>query len=228
MWSAERAARVALPLLLTLALLGCERERAQQLGAQSATSDAPSAAPATKSPPDPATPSRISPEALEVARAMTGGADIRRVVAEIADDRYAGRAPGTPGDKRTRAFLATELKSLGFEPGAANGSYEQPVELVSVTSTPPATWRFVRGDAKVDLKRNADYIAASGVQTPHAELAGAELVFVGYGIEAPEFGWDDFKGVDVAGKVLVMLNNDPDWDPTLFAGTERLYYGRWT
>src|SRR6185436_5905320 len=132
---AERAARAALPLLIlplvsTLALLGCERERAQQLGAQSATSAAPPVAPVPKPPPDPVAPPRISPEAVEVARTMTGGADIRRVVAEISDDRYAGRAPGTPGDQRTRAFLAAELKTLGFEPGAANGSYEQPLELV--------------------------------------------------------------------------------------------------
>ncbi|HEX5049525.1 MAG TPA: M28 family peptidase [Gammaproteobacteria bacterium] len=234
MWWAERTARLTRSLLWPSAILsalvlaGCERERAQPLGAQPGASAAPPAPSVSTPPADPAGPSRISPEALEAAGAMTGGADIRRVVTEIADDRYAGRAPGTPGDKRTRAFLAAELETLGFEPGAPNGSYEQPVELVGVRSTPPATWRFSRGDVKVDLKRNADYIAVSGVQTPRAELANAELVFVGYGIEAPEYGWDDFKGVDVAGKVLVMLNNDPDWDPALFAGTERLYYGRWT
>ena len=79
----------------------------------------------------------------------------------------------------------------------------------------------------IDLARGEQYVAASGVQAERAELADSELVFVGYGIEAPEYQWDDFKGVDVSGKVLVMLNNDPDWDPALFAGTERLYYGRW-
>jgi len=233
MWSAERAAplsmRLALPLLLLLLPLlgGCEREQPQELGPPPAPATEPAAAPAAASPPAPVAPLRIARSAQEAAGAITGE-DIRRVVAEIADDRYAGRAPGTPGDKRARAYLAGELKALGFEPGAANGSYEQPVELVGVTSTPPTMWRFVREGEHVDLKRNADYIAASGVQTPRTEIASAELVFVGYGIEAPEYGWDDFKGVDVAGKVLVMLNNDPDWDPALFAGTERLYYGRWT
>jgi Zn-dependent M28 family amino/carboxypeptidase len=79
----------------------------------------------------------------------------------------------------------------------------------------------------VHARRDTDFVAASGVQAPRASLADAEVVFVGYGIEAPEYNWDDFKGVDVRGKVLLVLNNDPDWDPELFAGTERLFYGRW-
>ena len=235
MWSAERAApsstRHALALLLLLPLLGCEREQPQELGPPPAATAEPAAAPAVAEPPapvvaSPGAPSRIAADAVEAAGTIAGQ-DIRRVVAEIADDRYAGRAPGTPGDKSARAYLAKELEALGFEPGV-NGSFEQPVELVGVTSTPPAKWRFTRGGANVDLARNTDFIAGSGVQTARAEIANAELVFVGYGIEAPEYGWDDFKGADVAGTVLVMLNNDPDWDPTLFAGTERLYYGRWT
>jgi Zn-dependent M28 family amino/carboxypeptidase len=231
MWWAKPAvgfpAPLALPLLLLLPLLGCERERPQELGPPPAVTAEPLDAAPAASPPAPAAPSRIAPAAIEAAGVIAGN-DIRRVVAEIADDRYAGRAPGTPGDKRARAYLAAELKALGFAPGAEDGGYEQPVELVGVTSTPPAKWRFTRNGEAVDLARNADYIAASGVQTPRAEIANTELVFVGYGIEAPEYGWDDFKGVDVAGKVLVMLNNDPDWDPALFAGSERLYYGRWT
>ena len=232
MWWADRGlpppARLALPLLaLVLALLGCERERPQQLGPPPAAANEPAAAPAVAPPPPPAAPSRIAPTAVEAAAAIEGD-DIRRVVAEIADDRYAGRAHGTSGDKRARAYIAHELEALGFEPGAGNGSYEQAVELVGVTSALPTKWRFTRGGDAVALERNSDFIAASGVQTARAEIANAELVFVGYGIEAPEYGWDDFKGADVAGKVLVMLNNDPDWDPALFAGAERLYYGRWT
>ncbi len=72
-----------------------------------------------------------------------------------------------------------------------------------------------------------DYTGSSGVQTPTGGFENADVVFIGYGIEAPEYKWDDFKGVDVKGKVVVMLNNDPDWDPKLFAGNTRLYYGRW-
>jgi Zn-dependent M28 family amino/carboxypeptidase len=80
----------------------------------------------------------------------------------------------------------------------------------------------------VDLKWRDDYIAVSGLQSEKVSVDDAELVFVGYGIQAPEYKWDDFKGMSLKGKVLVMLNNDPDWDPKLFAGTRRLYYGRWT
>jgi hypothetical protein len=135
--------------------------------------------------------------------------------------------PGTAGDTMTRDYLARELAALGFEPGAADGTWEQPVELVGVTTNAPAKWRFARGGESVELERNGEFIAASGVQQARSGVANAELVFVGYGIEAPEYSWDDFKGVDVSGKVLMMLNNDPDWDPALFAGAERLYYGRW-
>src|SRR5690606_37148951 len=73
-----------------------------------------------------------------------------------------------------------------------------------------------------------DFVVSSGVAAARAEIREAELVFAGYGIEAPEFGWDDFKGADLRGKVLLLLNDDPDWDPDLFGGRRRLYYGRWT
>jgi len=166
--------------------------------------------------------------AVDAAAAAISGEYIREIVAEIADDRYEGRAPGSAGDAMTREYLAAQLADIGFEPGAADGSWEQPVELVGITAAAPAVWSFARGEESVELVRGDDFVAASGVQDVRAEIPDTELVFVGYGIEAPEYQWDDLKGVDVEGKVLVMLNNDPDWDPELFAGTERLYYGRWT
>jgi Zn-dependent M28 family amino/carboxypeptidase len=92
----------------------------------------------------------------------------------------------------------------------------------------PAKWTFQRGGKTIAMSWWDEYIAGSGVQTDRGAIKNAEVVFVGYGIQAPEFGWDDFKGKDVKGKVLLMLNNDPDWDPSLFAGTTRLYYGRWS
>src|SRR5690349_12437830 len=103
------------------ALAGCQREAPTELGPQSAE---PVPAPPPASPATPAAPSRITPEAIAAANAIKGE-DIRGVVAEIADDRYMGRAPGTPGDKMTRAYLAKELEKMGFEPGAAGGSWEQ-------------------------------------------------------------------------------------------------------
>jgi Zn-dependent M28 family amino/carboxypeptidase len=165
--------------------------------------------------------------AAEAAAQAIDGEYIRGVVAELADDRYGGRLPGTEGDLLSRSFLAAELARLGFAGGAADGSYEQPIELVGVTTEAPDTWSFARGDGTVELARSTDFVASSGVQAASAELRDAELVFAGYAIQAPEYGWDDFKDADVRGKVLVVLNNDPDWDPALFEGTTRLYYGRW-
>jgi len=176
----------------------------------------------------PASPAaRITPAADTAAQAIQGE-KLRSTIAEFSSDAYGGRLPGTDGDLKARAYLAAELARRGFAPGAADGSYEQLVELVGVTTDTRPTWRFTRADGAVDLQRGTDFVASSGLQEPLAEVRDAELVFVGFGIQAPEYGWDDFKGVDVRGKVLVMLNSDPDWDPALFEGTTRLYYGRWT
>ena len=216
MWSVSGC----IALLVLAAVAGCGETQPPAPPASSgiaAASTAPPAAPA----------SVLPPGAEAAAQAITGEA-IRAVVAEIADDRYQGRSPGSAGDRMTRAYLSATLKSLGFEPSGTGGSFEQPVDLVGITAAAPKAWHFTSADGDVTLTRETDFVAVSGVQAPRAELAHAELVFVGYGIEAPEYGWDDFKGVDVRGKVLLMLNNDPDWDPELFAGTERLYYGRWT
>src|SRR5690606_19784800 len=100
--------------------------------------------------------------------------------------------------------------------------------MVGITTSPPATWTFHSAAGEVTLATHEEFIAGSGLQSSAARLDDAEVVFVGYGIQAPEYGWDDFKGTDVRGKVLLMLNNDPDWDPQLFAGNTRLYYGRWS
>lgn len=153
---------------------------------------------------------------------------LRGVVAEVSDDRYGGRGPGTEGDKLARQYLARQLEGFGYQPGAPDGSWEQPFELVGITSKVPEDWTFTAGDRRLVLKTHEQFIAASGAQAEQAAIGNAEVVFVGYGIEAPEYGWDDFKGRDLTGKVLLMLNNDPDWDPELFQGDTRLYYGRWT
>ncbi|HEX6900965.1 MAG TPA: M28 family metallopeptidase [Thermoanaerobaculia bacterium] len=146
----------------------------------------------------------------------------------LSDDLLEGRGPGSRGDELTQAYLATTMESLGLQPGAQNGQWLQPFDIVGINATMPEAWEFRAGGQTVSLKRSDDFIAASGVQEPAANLRNAELVFVGYGIEAPEYQWNDFKGMDLKGKVLVMLNNDPDWDPKLFEGNRRLYYGRWT
>ncbi len=152
---------------------------------------------------------------------------LRAPIADLAGDDYAGRGPGSDGDRKTQAYLSARLEELGFEPGAADGGWTQTFPIVGVDAKAPEAWSFTRDGKGVDLAWWDEYIAFSGVQEESAAIEGAELVFVGYGIQAPEYGWDDFKGVDVAGKVLVIMNNDPDWDDALFEGVRRLYYGRW-
>jgi Zn-dependent M28 family amino/carboxypeptidase len=146
----------------------------------------------------------------------------------LASDALEGRGPATRGDMLARLYLATELEGLGYQPAGTNNSWQQEFEIVGTTAQLPQTWSFKSKSGQVDLKLSDDYIAGSGVQTESAGFDDAELVFVGYGIEAPEYKWNDFKGANLKGKVLVMLNNDPDWDDKLFAGKTRLYYGRWT
>ena len=152
---------------------------------------------------------------------------MRDYVRELSDDKYEGRGPGSAGDARARQYLIGELEKLGLQPGAADGGWEQPFELVGVTADQPPTWQFDGEEQSVTLQQWDDFIVASGVQSERATVDDAEIVFVGYGIQAPEYDWDDFKGQDLEGKVLLMLNNDPDWDPDLFEGETRLYYGRW-
>src|SRR3954471_1529746 len=146
----------------------------------------------------------------------------------LSDDLMEGRGPASRGDETAQLYLASMLESLGYQPGAPGGGYQQRFDLVGVKAEPPKAWSFKAGGQTVDLKWWDEFIAASGVQAPTSTLKDAELVFVGYGIQAPEYQWDDFKGMSLKGKFLVMLNNDPDWDPKLFAGERRLYYGRWT
>jgi len=146
----------------------------------------------------------------------------------LADDLLEGRGPASRGDQTARLYLETTMEAMGLQPGAPGGGYQQPVDMVGVKAEVPEAWQFKTKSGAVTLKRWDDFIAASGVQTATAAIADSEVVFVGYGIQAPEFQWDDFKGVDLKGKVLLMMNNDPDWDAKLFEGKRRLYYGRWT
>ena len=152
---------------------------------------------------------------------------IREIIAEISSDAYEGRGPGSAGDVKARQYLAGRLDDLGLQPGAADGTWEQRFDLVGVNSQQPKSWTFAGADSSLAIKRWDDFIVNSGVQKDRSEVSDAEVVFVGYGIQAPEFDWDDYAGVDVTGKVVLVMNNDPDWDPDLFAGDTRLWYGRW-
>ncbi len=147
----------------------------------------------------------------------------------LAADSLLGRLPGTSGEEKTVAYLAAQFKALGLKPGNTDGSYIQKVPLVGITPDGKSSLVFAGGGATRTLKWHDDFVAWTKHVAPEAKLDRSELVFVGYGVEAPEFNWDDFKGADVAGKTLVVLVNDPPLpDTTQFGGRRMTYYGRWT
>lgn len=152
---------------------------------------------------------------------------IRDIIAELSDDKFEGRGPASAGDAAARRYLAGRMADLGLEPGGPDGGWEQPFDLVGVNTIPPDTWTFAGHDKEVTFQQWDQFMINSNVQEARAAVTDAEVVFVGYGIQAPEFEWDDYKDADVGGKIVLMMNNDPDWDPNLFAGETRLWYGRW-
>lgn len=148
-------------------------------------------------------------------------------LALLADDLFEGRGPGTRGDALSRAYLASEFRAAGLKPGFSGG-FQQPVPILGMTATValPLAARGPKGEATFSAPD--DYTAFANRTDATLAWRDAEVVFAGYGITAPEQNWDDFKGVDVRGKVLLVMNDDPSSDPSLFAGKTRLYYGRWS
>ena len=168
-----------------------------------------------------APPARTSPAAE---RAITADA-IRAHVRFLASDLLEGRGPGSRGDALAQAYIAAQLEGLGLRPAGTQG-FLQPFDIVGVDGH-AETMQFTRGREALVLRHPEEMIAVAGDEAAHTALDRAELVFVGYGIRAPEYAWDDFKGQDLRGKVLLILNSDPEDDPELFAGRTRLWYGRW-
>ncbi len=152
----------------------------------------------------------------------------------LSDDSLEGRGPATPGEDKTIRYLADQFKQLGLTSGNPDGSYLQDVALRGFTSHPEAS--VMIGSRVIPMSFPSDYMAISRRDVPVVDV-NAELVFVGYGVVAPEYGWDDYKGVDVKGKIIVMLINDPavpdakdstKLDAAMFKGNAMTYYGRWT
>ncbi len=168
-------------------------------------------------------------EAPEVRRAAARITEevIRAHTKFLASDLLEGRGPATPGDSLAEAYIQSQMEAMGLQPGAPGGGWIQKVPLVGLKASfsGPAVFRSERGSA--EGAPGEDLVAFSGVQKPEAKIEDAEIVFVGYGIVAPEYRWDDYKDADLSGKVLLMMNNDPESDPSLFAGKTRLWYGRW-
>jgi Zn-dependent M28 family amino/carboxypeptidase len=154
---------------------------------------------------------------------------LMRHIRVLAADSLLGRLPGTLGEKKTVAYLESQFAALGLKPGNTDGRFVQKVPLVGITVQGAPVLTFTKGKESRRLSWRDDYVAWTKHVAPSAGLDNSELVFVGYGTQAPEFGWDDFKGVDVAGKTLVMLVNDPPLvDSSKFGGSRMTYYGRWT
>jgi hypothetical protein len=152
---------------------------------------------------------------------------VREIVIELSDDKYGGRGPATEGDQAAREYIIGRMVDLGLEPGAADGSWEQPFEILKINTQPPDTWSFSIDGRSVSFQHFDQFMISGYSQEPRLDVSNAEIVFAGYGIQAPEYAWDDYKNVDVTGKIVLLMNNDPDWDPELFAGKTRLWYGRW-
>jgi len=156
---------------------------------------------------------------------------LQRLTQQMSDDTFQGRAPGTEGELQTVALLAREFERAGLQPGN-NGSWFQDVPLVEITLRGAPQLRVTGGAQPLNFAFRNDFVGASYRAQPRVSIDNSEIVFVGYGINAPERGWNDYAGVDVRGKTVVVLINDPDWQaPGLegtFGGRAMTYYGRWT
>ncbi len=153
----------------------------------------------------------------------------------LSSDEYEGRAPGTHGEELTVQYLIEQFQKLGLKPGNPDGTFVQKVPLAGFTPEPKAS--FTAGSKKLELMPKVDYVAVCRRYITEVKVDNSDVVFVGYGVVAPEYGWDDYKDVDVKGKTLVMLINDPPvpdssdpskLDDRFFKGKAMTYYGRWT
>ncbi|HXV74384.1 MAG TPA: M28 family metallopeptidase, partial [Sphingomonadales bacterium] len=158
------------------------------------------------------------------------GADIAKHIETLASDAFGGRAPSSPGEELTIAYLTDQFKALGLKPGN-QGSFVQEVPLVEITADNFSDLVVAGKGKETRFKFYDDMIALTRRVSDAIELKNSELVFVGYGIVAPEYGWNDYAGLDMKGKTAVILVNDPGYatrDPNLFNGYAMTYYGRWT
>lgn len=201
-----------LALSATLGLLGCQPKQDTPANTEAAAT-VTAAAPATTALVD----TDFNPKLLDYIKTLS------------ADD-FQGRAPATKGEEKTLAYLSAEFKRIGLKP-LADGSYIQPVQLVRIDPVEVSTMTFSGEKAPAAMKYRDQMFAWTTRVTDFSEIKDSELVFVGYGIVAPEYQWNDYAGLDVKGKTVVMFVNDPGFatkDPNLFTGNAMTYYGRWT
>ena len=151
-------------------------------------------------------------------------------VRTLSSDEFEGRAPSTPGEELTVNYLVNQFEAAGLEPGNGD-SFFQNVPLVALTEQGQPELTIETGDTRLDYAWPGDFVAWTKRVVENESITDSEMVFVGYGVVAPEYGWNDYEGVDAAGKTVVMLVNDPGFatqDTALFRGNSMTYYGRWT
>ncbi|MDB4877833.1 MAG: peptidase [Gemmatimonadetes bacterium] len=208
-WRSER--RFIAPLLLTIvAIAACSK----------ALSDKAVGAPSTAA-------------ADTAGQAITADGLLQHIK-DLSADSMEGRAPGTPGEDKAVAYMQSQFKALGLKPGNPDGTYLQNVDLIGYKAHP--TGSYTAGGKTISLSYPNDFVANSRHKRPETKVESSDVVFVGYGVVAPEYGWDDYKGVDVKGKTILMLVNDPPvraagdtaLDTAMFKGRAMTYYGRWT
>ena len=210
--------RRLLYLIPLAALVACQQDTPP------AETPAPTA-PVADSPAKPAGPQRPH----QFKPAIDAG-DFARHVETLASDAFEGRAPGSAGERFTTTYLQSEFERIGIEPGN-NGSFFQSVPMVETTADPATTLAITVGGQTQTLAMGTDMVIGTRTGEPLVKIDDSELVFVGYGVNAPEASWNDYAGLDVKGKTVVVLVNDPGFlrkDPELFKGPAMTYYGRWT
>ena len=224
-----RPQRLIAAAAIAAALSGaCGRsEPAQPQPAAPAAASQPATAPGTL--PPPAVPLAALPK--------IDAAPMLQHIKVLSSDKLQGRAPGGVGEDLTVAYLQSQFKDLGLKPGNPDGTYVQKVPLVGITGAEARPLTFTKGAQKLTLKWKDDVVAWSKHVADSASIESSEVVFAGYGVEAPEYGWNDFKDIDVKGKTVIVLVSDPPipdpadptkLDPKMFGGKAMTYYGRWT
>jgi Zn-dependent M28 family amino/carboxypeptidase len=156
---------------------------------------------------------------------------LKDVTKTLSSDAFGGRKPGTPDETRTIDYIIQRFKAAGLQPGN-HGGWTQDVPLVQITGKNISPLTITGGKTPLSLEYRKDMVIGTYRVTPHIDIRNSDMVFVGYGVDAPERGWNDYAGVDVKGKTVVILVNDPDWQSSdlngPFEGKAMTYYGRWT
>ena len=207
--------RLALLSLAVLALAACTRHDTGRAAADAAQAD---------------TRRTVTPAGDHAFRQAIDAGDFVAHVRELSSDAFAGRGPGTAGEQRTVDYIQSQFARIGLQPGNG-GDWFQTVPMVETTTSPTTSLQLRAGDATQQLKFGDDMVLWTRTGRAHVSLKESPLVFVGYGVDAPERGWNDYAGIDVKGKTVVMLVNDPGFhagDARLFDGPRMTYYGRWT